>query len=145
MDMLAPLDGLGREVNESGHPLLGRAQGKCSCQGSPEESKKLRRSFRVRICKDYLHTFWGKSGLRSNAGCWGHRRETSCRSEANGRIVHRKSFANTYSTNIMDGAGHSWNPGLFVDVLWNGGPVGKLTATKSQNLRRTSWKVFLMH
>ena len=53
-------------------------------------------------------------------------------SEANGRVVHRKSFANTYSTNIVEGAGHSWNPGLFVDVSWNGGPVGKLTATKSQ-------------
>ena len=49
-----------------------------------------------------------------------------------GRVVHRKSFANTYSTNIAEGAGHSWNPGLFVDVSWNGGPVGKLTATKSQ-------------
>ena len=28
-------------------------------------------------------------------------------SEANGRVVHRKSFAKTYSTNIVEGAGHS--------------------------------------
>ena len=27
----------------------------------------------------------------------------------------------TYSTNIVEGPGHSWNPGLFVDALWNGG------------------------
>ena len=32
-------------------------------------------------------------------------------SEANGRVLHRKNFANTYSTNIVKGAGHSWNPG----------------------------------
>ena len=50
-------------------------------------------------------------------------------SEANGGVVHRKSFAKSYATNIAEGAGHSWNPGLFVDVSWNG-PVGKLTATK---------------
>ena len=28
-------------------------------------------------------------------------------SEANGRVVHRKGFAKTYSTNIVEGAGHS--------------------------------------
>ena len=37
-----------------------------------------------------------------------------------------------YSSNIVEGAGHSWNPGLFVDVSWNGRPVKTLTATKSQ-------------
>ena len=53
-------------------------------------------------------------------------------SEANGRVVHRKGFAKAYSTNIVEGAGHSQNPRLFVDSSWNGGPVGELTATKSQ-------------
>ena len=38
-----------------------------------------------------------------------------------GWVVHRKSFANNNSTNIVKGPGHSWNPGLFVDVSWNGG------------------------
>ena len=28
-------------------------------------------------------------------------------SEANGRVVHRKGFAKAYSTNIVEGAGHS--------------------------------------
>ena len=28
-------------------------------------------------------------------------------SEANGRVVHRKGFAKTYSTNVMEGVGHS--------------------------------------
>ena len=28
-------------------------------------------------------------------------------SEANGRVVHRKGFVKTYSTNIVEGAGHS--------------------------------------
>ena len=57
-----------------------------------------------------------------------------CDSEANRRVVHRKSFAQTCSTNIVEGAGHSWNPGLFVDVSWNGA-VGKLTKSQkpSQN------------
>ena len=43
-------------------------------------------------------------------------------SEANGRVIeHTKSFAETYSTNIVEGPGHLWNAGLFVDVSWNGG------------------------
>ena len=29
------------------------------------------------------------------------------KSEANGRVVHRKGFAKTYSTNIVEGTGHS--------------------------------------
>ena len=28
-------------------------------------------------------------------------------SEANGRVVHRKGFAKTYPTNIVEGVGHS--------------------------------------
>ena len=40
------------------------------------------------------------------------------------------SFAKTYFTNVVEGRRHSFNPGLFVDVMWNGGPVGNLTATK---------------
>ena len=47
------------------------------------------------------------------------------------RVMHRKSVAKTYSTNIAEGPGHAWNPRQFVDVTWNGGPVGKLT-TKTQ-------------
>ena len=31
----------------------------------------------------------------------------ACWSEANGRVVHRKGFAKTYSTNNVEGAGHS--------------------------------------
>ena len=37
-----------------------------------------------------------------------------------------------YSTNFLEGPRHSWNPGLFVDVSWSGGPVGKLSVTKAQ-------------
>ena len=40
--------------------------------------------------------------------------------------MHRKGIAKIYSTNFVEGPGHSWNPGLFVDVSWNGRPVGKL-------------------
>ena len=39
------------------------------------------------------------------------------------RVVHRKSF--------VEGLGHSCNPGLFVDISWNGGPVGKLLVWKT--------------
>ena len=54
-------------------------------------------------------------------------------SEANG-----KSFAKAYSTNIVEGTEHSWNPGLVVDVSWNGGPIGKLMQQNPRNLRRPS-------
>lgn len=46
--------------------------------------------------------------------------------------MHRKSFAKTHSTNIVESVGHSWNPALFVDISWKGGPVGKLIETKSE-------------
>ena len=34
-------------------------------------------------------------------------------SEANGRVVHRKGFAETYSTNIVEGAGTFVEPRTF--------------------------------
>ena len=43
---------------------------------------------------------------------------------------HRKGFAKTSSTKIVEGVGRSYNPRLFTDTPWNGGPVGELTATK---------------
>ena len=74
--------------------------------------------------------------------------------DANGGVVRRKSFANTYSTNVVEGPGHSWNPGLFVDVFVEWWPVGKLTATKAHKLSQnfvegifdalTSYKPFLL-
>ena len=34
-------------------------------------------------------------------------RDQNLPSEANGRVVHRKNYANIYSKNIVEGAGHS--------------------------------------
>ena len=66
-------------------------------------------------------------------------------SKANGRVVHRKGFATTCSTNVVEGAGHSQNPRLFVDSSWNGGPVGELTATKSQKPSQNFVEGIFMH
>ena len=52
-------------------------------------------------------------------------RLSQLKSEANGRVVRRKGFAKTIATNFVEGPGHTWNPGLFAGVSWNGGPVGK--------------------
>ena len=50
----------------------------------------------------------------------------------------------------MEGPGHLWNPGLFVDVLWNGGPVGKLiyvtnTQKPLQNFVQGIWDALILY
>ena len=57
-------------------------------------------------------------------------RVENTRPNADQEVVHRKSFANTCSTNIVEGAGHSWNPGLFVDVSWKDWASSKTDCNK---------------
>ena len=47
---------------------------------------------------------------------------TSDARAANGRVVHRKSLPKPIlPKKNVEGPGHSWKPGLFVDVSWNDG------------------------
>ena len=63
-------------------------------------------------------------------------------SEANRRAAHRKGFAKTCSTRGRPG---TWNPGPFVDVSWNGWPVGRLAVTKTQKPSQNFVEGILMH
>ena len=57
-----------------------------------------------RISLQRGHLLWVQLPIVFTCRC----HPSSCHnSEANGRVVHRKGFAKTYSTNIVEGVGHS--------------------------------------
>ena len=57
--------------------------------------------------------------------------------------MHRKGFAKTYSTNVVEGAGHSQNPRLFVDSSWNANLRQAASAYKHIGPQLLSAKPFL--